>query len=77
MLKYGIFGILVAGIAIALGIDLLLTEPSSIKWMGLLAILGGMGVAFRTWAALSIHAEEATGKQPVWHIQRILTVKQG
>lgn len=72
MLKYGIFGACVAVITVAMGVDLLLTEPTSVKWMGLLAIFGGAVVAIRSWAALSIHTEQRTGQQPTWHIQRVL-----
>lgn len=76
MLKYGLFGIIAAVIAMGLGISLLLTEQSPIRWMGLLAILGGTAIALRSWAALSIHAEETTGQQPVWHIKRVFTSTQ-
>lgn len=76
MLKYGLFGAVVTVIALTLGVNLLLTEPTPIKWMGLLAILGGVVVALRSWAALSLYAEEASGKQPPWHIQRVLSAHQ-
>ncbi len=72
MLKYGIFGACVTVIALVIGVDLLLTEPSAVKWMGLLAIFGAIVVAVRSWAALSLHAEKSTGQQPAWHIQRVL-----
>lgn len=75
MLTHGILGSIVAVLVIVLGVDLLLTEQSPVKWIGLLAIIGGIAVALRSWVAMSVHAEETIGKQPAWHIQRVLGSK--
>ena len=75
MLKQGVFGIFATIVVVVLGAFLIVTEPSPVRWMGLLAIFGGFLLAIRTWAALSIHAEDTTGQQPSWHIQRVLAAR--
>lgn len=76
MLGYGIFGVVAAIVAMVLGVFLFVTEPSLVRWLGVVAIFGGLVVALRSWVALSIYAEEVLGRQPAWHIQRVLTARR-
>ena len=72
MLKNGLFGAVITGVVMTLGVSLLVTEPSEVKWLGLLIIFGGLVVAAHSWAALSFYAEDRSGQQPRWHILRVL-----
>lgn len=75
MLKNGVFGFIVAGIVAILGVDVLVTESSSVRWAGLLAIFGGVSVALRAWASIKAATEDdatmqtgeaaAVGAQPL------------
>lgn len=72
MLRYGVFLVAVGIVTVLSGGYNVLVEPSAWRWLSLLPMWAGVLGTVRGWAALSLHAEQTTGRKPSWGFERFL-----
>ncbi len=62
----------VGAVVMALGAELFVSEPSFVRWFGVLAVATALGIFCIGWTLFSARATERNGFAPWWSIQKTL-----